>query len=128
MPALTITSFGYRHDAPPPATVTVDLREILRDPHVSPRLRYLTANDAEVRELVWNTPGATALVADLIALATTLLELATRTGIPTSLAIGCEGGRHRAAAFAMKTHNKFADLGDMVQLVHRDLHRDVVER
>ena len=126
MPALTITSFGYRHGAPPFATVTVDLREILRDPHVSTHLRYLTAHDAEVREAVFHTPGAIELQTDLLGIATTLIALHERTGRTASIAIGCAGGRHRAATMAMSLAELL--LGEDVELMHRDLHRDVIER
>lgn len=96
MPALTITSFGYGHAAPPVATVVIDLRKILRDPHISPRLRDMTADDPEVRDTVWRTPGATHLLNNLIALSRTLMGLHDATGAPASIAIGCSGGRHRA--------------------------------
>ena len=128
MTVLTITSFGYGHGEPPAATVTVDLRAILRDPHINPALRYMTAHDDEVRATVWRTPGATELLTDLVQLAATLRSLAERTGTPTSIAIGCAGGRHRAATFAMAIHEFLAKGGKPADLVHRDLHRDVIER
>ena len=128
MPALTITSFGYGHDTPPTATVTVDLRKILRDPHISPRLRHMTANDPEVRDTVWRTPGATHLLNNLIALSRTLMGLHDATGAPASIAIGCSGGRHRAPTVAMELHRQLIAAGYHADLHHRDLHRDVIDR
>ena len=126
--ALTISSFGYLHGAPPAATIIVDLREILRDPHISPQLRHMTANDPEVQATVWRTPGAMALLGNLGALAVTLIEQAAYTGKPTSIAIGCAGGRHRAATVAMELHRRLIATGYPADLHHRDLHRPVVER
>lgn len=57
-----IESFGYLHEAPPAAHLTIDLRHHFKDPHVSPELRYMTAHDELVRTTVLNTPG----VADLV--------------------------------------------------------------
>lgn len=56
--AVEIVSFGYLHDAPPAAHLTIDLRQHFRDPHVSPELRFMTADDAPVREAVLNTPAS----------------------------------------------------------------------
>ncbi|MEV4872299.1 RapZ C-terminal domain-containing protein, partial [Streptomyces syringium] len=58
-----IVSFGYLHDEPPTAHLTIDLRHHFRDPHVSPELRYMTAADEPVRAAVLNTPGIPELVA-----------------------------------------------------------------
>lgn len=54
---ITITTFGYLHDAPPPAHITLDLREHFRNPHIDPALRYLTARDIAVHTAVLDTPG-----------------------------------------------------------------------
>ncbi|MEV5951798.1 RNase adapter RapZ, partial [Streptomyces sp. NPDC051993] len=62
MSTVEIVSFGYLHDAPPVAHLTIDLRYHFRDPHVSPELRYMTAADAPVRDAVLKTPGITGLV------------------------------------------------------------------
>ncbi|MYS27678.1 ATPase, partial [Streptomyces sp. SID7804] len=59
--AVEIVSFGYLHDEPPAAHLTIDLREHFRDPHVSPELRYMTAHDEPVRTAVLSTPGVAAL-------------------------------------------------------------------
>jgi hypothetical protein len=62
MAAVEIVSFGYLHDAPPTGHLTIDLRPF-RDPHVSPELRHMTANDEAVRGAVLGTPGISSLVA-----------------------------------------------------------------
>lgn len=122
MAAIEIISFGYLHGAPPAAHITLDLRHHFRDPHVNPELRHLTAEDAAVREAVLNTPGIMPLI-----LATVRTVHAFQTG-PTRgtvrVAVGCAGGRHRAATVAMS----LASALGTVNVAHRDLSKDVVNR
>lgn len=88
--AVEIVSFGYLHDAPPAAHLTIDLRQHFRDPHVSPELRFMTADDAPVREAVLNTPGINALVE---ATATAVAAFAAGPSAGTvTVADGCAGG------------------------------------
>uniref|UniRef100_A0AAU7GXV6 Nucleotide-binding protein n=1 Tax=Streptomyces phage Geonosis TaxID=3158856 RepID=A0AAU7GXV6_9CAUD len=122
---IEITSFGYLHGAPPAAHLTLDLRHHFRDPHVSPELRNLTAEDAAVREAVLNTPGiATLIVA--AEMAVRAFEMGPSKGT-IRVAVGCAGGRHRAATVAQTLASR---LGPAAQaaLVHRDLSKDVVNR
>ncbi|WP_127468708.1 RNase adapter RapZ [Streptomyces sp. B27] len=126
MSSVEIISFGYLHGEPPPAHLTIDLRQHFRDPHVSPELRYMTAEDEPVRTAVLGTPG----IADLVA-ATAAAVAAFASG-PSSgtvtVADGCAGGRHRAPTFAQALAAKLAADGRTVTVHHRDLHRPVVDR
>jgi RNase adaptor protein for sRNA GlmZ degradation len=116
-----VISFGYLHGGPPAAHLTVDVRAHFRDPHVSPELRYLTAHDAQVRAAVLSTPGITLLI-DAVAV-TAACFLAGPSAGPVTIAVGCAGGRHRAATIAMELGRL---LGASVE--HRDLDKPVVER
>ena len=127
MANLTILSFGYLHGTPE-ATVTVDVREVLRDPHIDPALRYQTAYDAPVRAKVAATRGALDLANRLRDVAAVLSDLAETTGRPTSLAIGCAGGRHRSAALAMLIADNLAADGHQITVNHLHIDRPVVER
>ncbi len=146
MGQITIISFGYLHGEPPQAHLTLDLRRHFRDPHVSPELRYLTAEDAPVRAAVMATPGIRDLLAAAVA-AVGAYASAPAGDLPVVVATGCAGGRHRAATTAIALHAvfsgdlatarslgledlamKFADCGLTVDLVHRDLAKAVVER
>ncbi|MGW8065198.1 RapZ C-terminal domain-containing protein [Streptomyces ziwulingensis] len=120
MPAVVeIVSFGYLHDEPPAAHLTLDLREHFRDPHVSPELRSMTARDEPVRAAVLSTPGFVEL-----ARATAEAVKAYASG-PSSetvrLADGCTGGRHRAPVFAATLAGLLRDAGYEVVVRHRDL-------
>ncbi|MEF9903689.1 RapZ C-terminal domain-containing protein [Streptomyces sp. P9-A2] len=121
-----ITSFGYLHDAPPAAHLTVDLRHHFRDPHVSPDLRYMTAGDEPVRVAVLATPGIRQLV-DAIAAAVEAFAAGPSAGT-IAVATGCAGGRHRAPTFAQALADMLTAAGYTVTVRHRDLGKPVVQR
>ncbi|MBO7935840.1 ATPase [Streptomyces sp. S9] len=121
-----IVSFGYLHDAPPAAHLTIDLRHHFRDPHVSPELRYMTADDEPVRVAVMGTPGIAALVE---ATATAVAAFASGPSAGTvTVADGCAGGRHRAPTFARALADRLTADGHTVTIRHRDMGKDVVQR
>lgn len=123
---VTITTFGYLHAPPPVAHLTLDLRKHFRDPHVRAELRDLTAHDEPVRTAVLGTPGITSLIE-----AAAGAVLAYRKGPsagPVEVAIGCAGGRHRAATVGMELARTLARHGLAAHLNHRDLDKAVVTR
>jgi RNase adaptor protein for sRNA GlmZ degradation len=124
--AVEIVSFGYLHGEPPAAHLTIDLRHHFRDPHVSPELRYMTADDEPVRTAVLNTPGITALV-DATATAIAAFASGPSAG-PVTVADGCAGGRHRAPTFARALADRLTAAGHSVSIRHRDMAEPVVER
>ncbi|MFJ5949719.1 ATPase [Streptomyces noursei] len=126
MATVEIVSFGYLHDAPPKAHLTIDLREHFRDPHVSPELRYMTAEDEPVRAAVLGTAGIPALVAATAA-AVDAFAAGPSAGTVT-VADGCAGGRHRAPTFALALAERLTAAGHHVSVHHRDLDKDVVQR
>ncbi|MEU5753502.1 RNase adapter RapZ [Streptomyces sp. NPDC047829] len=126
MAVVEIVSFGYLHDTPSAAHLTIDLRHHFRDPHVAPELRYMTADDAPVRAAVLNTPGITALV-DATATAVTAFAAGPSAGAVT-VADGCAGGRHRAPTFARVLAERLSAAGHHVKVHHRDIDKDVVQR
>ncbi|MFE7268209.1 P-loop ATPase [Streptomyces sp. NPDC057592] len=150
---VTIVSVGRLHDnvegehadVLQRATIALDLRAHFRDPHVRADLRQLTAHDQVVRDTVMDTPGVREV------LAATALQvqgfLTGPTAAPLTVVTQCAGGRHRAATTAMALRAVVA--GDVeqaamyrladaareftgrhltVDLVHRDLDKDVVAR
>ncbi|MET8545230.1 RNase adapter RapZ [Kitasatospora sp. NPDC004799] len=123
---IDVVSFGYLHGAPPEAHLTLDLRRHFRDPHVDPALRHQSAHDVPVRRAVLATPG----IRELIAAAALLADAydAGPTEAPLTIAVGCAGGRHRAATVAMTLATRLSKTGTRVRLTHRDLAKPVVER
>lgn len=125
-----ISSFGYGHrQTPPRATITIDTRVLLRDPHIDPGLRELTGADDQVRRRVLSTPGAARLIAHLTDTVLTLLEDAgDPTGNRVDVAIGCTGGRHRSVVLADALAYMLSSAGAGVEVLHLDVHRPVLAR
>lgn len=126
MAVIEIVSFGYLHGEPPAADLIVDLREHFRDPHISPELRYMTANDEPVRRAVLNTAGMRALI-QAVAQAADAFAAGPSAGVVT-VAAGCAGGRHRAPTVAREVAARLTDAGHAVVVAHRDLDKPVVRR
>jgi RNase adaptor protein for sRNA GlmZ degradation len=120
---ITITSFGYLHSEPPTADVTIDLRDFFRDPHIDPRLKYMSARDQEVVDKVLSTAGVRKSAESLT---TVLARLAD--GAEVTVALGCAGGRHRAPAISDYAATLLTAGGYQVEVTHRDLDKPVVER
>lgn len=125
---VSITSFGYLHGDAPAAEVVIDLRHHFRDPHVSPELRYLTAEDQAVRDAVWNTPGIQETVAAAAVMVRGFMSGPSAEGKELRVATGCAGGRHRAASVALELQHALDLMGIESEVTHRDLAKDVVER
>ncbi|MFD7729553.1 ATPase [Kitasatospora phosalacinea] len=123
---INVVSFGFRHGEPPPAQLVLDLRKHFRDPHASPTLRYMDAHDLPVRQAVLSTPG----ILELICAAGLLVDAydAGPVDAPLTVAVGCAGGRHRAATVAIALADRLGKTGIPVRLEHRDLAKPVVER
>ncbi|ATN93725.1 RNA binding protein [Streptomyces phage Abt2graduatex2] len=119
---IEIISFGYLHGDPPAAHLTLDLRHHFRDPHVNPELRHMTAEDEPVRTAVLNTPGIVTLIV-AAEMAVRAFEMGPSAGT-VRVAVGCAGGRHRAATVAQT----LASALDADSLTHRDLSKPVVDR
>ena len=126
MSRVEVVSFGFLHGDPPPAHVVIDLRTHFRDPHVRPELRYMTAEDVEVVRAVLGTSGIPAVVDGAVAMVHGYL--AGPVAAPIVVAVGCAGGRHRAATVAARVHQLLRRSGVDASLSHRDLHQPVVNR
>lgn len=105
----------------------------------------MTARDAPVRAAVMNTPGIKQLLTATAAAVEGFLAGPSSTGL--TIADGCAGGRRRAATFAFALQavltgdvagaaelgvadlaQNYSGRGLTVDLLHRDLDRDVVDR
>lgn len=129
MTTINIISFGYLHGEAPEAEITLDLRMHFRDPHVSPELRELDATDEAVQTAVKRTPGIGDVVRGAVGMIVGYLGGPARIDSVT-LAVGCAGGRHRAAVVAEELGRRLGYVYGNHEVVvnHRDLHRPVVQR
>lgn len=124
-------SFGYLHPAEPLVVTTphlvLDVRELFRDPHLSPELRYSTGRDDAVRANVLDQPGAIEYLQAQAAAIAALVPAAAPHVV--TVAVGCAGGRHRSVvvveALALLL---FAWWGIDSEIYHRDIRRLVVTR
>jgi UPF0042 nucleotide-binding protein len=122
-----VESFGHLHGVPSSYDLAVDLRDFIRDPHVSPEMRESTGRELEVRMHVLATPGAQALVDHLVGVALALLETAPRAR-PMRIGISCAGGRHRSVAAAEAVAERIKLAGHGVLVVHHHVNEPVVRR
>lgn len=116
---VTVVSFGYLHCCVlPQADLTLDLRRLLADPAHVPSGRLLDLRgdqDPEVKEFVLATPGAVLLLES-----TYLLVRHQARFRPVTVAFGCAGGKHRAAAMASMLGAMLDD--SEVQVTHLHAH------
>lgn len=121
---MRIISFGYLHGDPPPADITVDVRDLFRDPHVDPAMRQMTGRDQAVIDNVMKQPGADRFGRD-IGRAVSGLSMAG----DVTVAIGCAGGRHCSVVLAGHIADWLTRWGYRpATLEHRDIDKPVVER
>ncbi|MGW2161856.1 RapZ C-terminal domain-containing protein [Nonomuraea sp. NPDC001699] len=79
------------------------------------RLLPATGRDERVQQIVLGTPGAAELVDNLVAYA--MLPAG-----PRSIAIGCAGGKHRAASLVEVLAARLREHGQVVDVDHRHAH------
>lgn len=116
-----ITSFSFRRGLPREADLVFDVR-FLRNPHYDANLRDLTGNDAGVGSYISEDEGFTGFLDGLKSLLEPLLPRYVAEGKSyLTIAVGCTGGRHRSVYVAGQLAAWLEELGQQVQLGHRDL-------
>jgi RNase adaptor protein for sRNA GlmZ degradation len=122
---IKIISFGYLHGGLPLGyDLLLDARDLIRDPHVDPALRQMTGHDVVVRDAVMGTPGAEALINLLF----DAMFLAGGHERDLTVAIGCQGGRHRSVVLADQLGGRLFAARCSVDQIHRDVDQPVVAR
>ena len=112
---IELISFGYLHSAPPPADRVVDVRDRLRDPAAARGILDLDGLHPRVQQVVMGTPGAPELIDDLV-------DYTEFCEDPLTIAIGCAGGKHRAAALAETLAGRLRERGHRVAVTHLHVH------
>ncbi|MEU4576115.1 RNase adapter RapZ [Nonomuraea sp. NPDC023979] len=120
---LKLVSFGYLHlptDAkgrpiPPAADRVEDVRDRLRDPARAREILDLDGLHPRVQDVVLNTAGARELIDNLV-------DYALLPSGPTTIAVGCAGGRHRACGLVELTAQRLRALGRGVEIEHLHAH------
>ncbi|GGX56430.1 RapZ C-terminal domain-containing protein [Streptomyces chartreusis] len=128
MPApLKLTSFGFLHlpqdteghPIPPQADRIEDVRDRLRDPAAARDILDLDGLNPRVQAVVLATPGAPELLDNLAAYAA--LPEGPGPGA-RHIAIGCAGGRHRAAGLTELLAQALRDRGHHIEVEHLHVH------
>ena len=124
--AVEVESYGHLHGVPGSYDLVADLRDFIRDPHVSPQMRESTGRELDVRLHVLTTPGALALVDNLVGAALALLASAPTR--PVRIGVSCAGGRHRSVAVAEAIAERIRLAGHGVLVTHHHIDEPVVQR
>lgn len=120
---ITMVSFGFKHGLPMDADLVFDVR-FLPNPHYQEALRDLTGKEQAVRDYVlgWTmTHQFLKKVKDLLAFLVPCYIDEGKTQL--IIAIGCTGGKHRSVAIANILATFFADIGQNVTTLHRDIEK-----
>ncbi|MFJ5142721.1 hypothetical protein [Streptomyces sp. NPDC088707] len=123
MHPIRLISFGYLHlptgldsrPIPPTADRIEDVRVRLRDPAAARDILDLDGLNPRVQDIVLSTPGARELLANL----------ADYVGLPAgphSIAIGCAGGKHRAAGLTELLARELRSRSRLVDVEHLHVH------
>lgn len=125
-PSVTVESFGYLHGPAPRAHLTLDLRELLYNPHTDPAMRELTGLDPAMRKHVLDTLGARGILSAAVRMVEALLSIQEPQGRPVRVTFGCAGGRHRSVVMAEELFRILAFRALRPEVLHRDILRPVV--
>ena len=119
---IVITTFGVLHGPAPREdrpVISVDLTTALRNPADDPAMIYMTGLDVKVRDHVLTTPGAEAIVHDLV-------RQVLASG--HNAHVFCQGGRHRSVAVAEEAAARLRAHRLVVDVQHRDIDQPVKRR
>lgn len=124
--AAHVESFGTLHGVPGDYDLMLDLGDFLRDPHVSPQMRYETGMGLLVRANVLTAEGL--LIAGALTDAVLGLIATAEPGRVVKVGLACRGGRHRSVAMAEEVALRVYFARHTVLVVHHHVQHDVVER
>jgi UPF0042 nucleotide-binding protein len=120
---ITVVSFGFKHGLPMDADLVFDVR-FLPNPHYQEALRDLTGEDEEVKDYVLGWTMTHQFIRKLKDLLSFLIPCYIDEGkTHLIVAVGCTGGKHRSVTIANLLATFFADLGQNVTTLHRDIER-----
>jgi UPF0042 nucleotide-binding protein len=116
-----VTSFAYRHGLPREADLVFDAR-FLANPHYVFDLRPQSGRDRPVADFIAADPGFGPFFLGLTDLLAPLLPRFAQEGKSyLTIAVGCTGGKHRSVFVAERLARWLTEIGQPVELRHRDL-------
>lgn len=117
-------SFGFKYGILRDADVIFDLR-CLRNPYYDPNLRFLTGENKEVRDYVFESKEARGMfdvIKDYLDYTIPLYKAEGKSQL--IVGFGCTGGKHRSVSFAYEFFEKFEVAGVHKIKRHRDIEKD----
>ena len=116
-------SFGFKYGYPAEADLVMDVR-CFSNPFYVETLRKKTGLDADVREYVLESEGASAFLDKLCDMIDFLIPRYENEGkSQLVIAIGCTGGKHRSVTFTECLAAHLQDNGHRVMVNHRDIQK-----
>lgn len=121
---ITILSFGFKYGLPTDADIIFDVR-FLPNPFYIDELRYLTGNDAPVKEYVMKYEESNIFLTKLIDMINFLIPNYIKEGKnQLVIAIGCTGGKHRSVTISNELLYSLQKDDYSVIISHRDIDKD----
>lgn len=118
---ITVLSFGFKYGLPMDADLVFDVR-FLPNPYYQEALCNLTGEDQAVKDYVMGWTMTHQFVRKLKDLLSFLVPCYIDEGkTQLIVAIGCTGGKHRSVTIGNVLATFFADLGQNVTTLHRDM-------
>ena len=119
--SIFLTSFSYRRGVPRASDLVFDVR-FLANPHYDEHLRYKTGLEDSVGNFISQDPSFAEFFDNLTRLIEPLLPRYRSEGKSyLTIAVGCTGGHHRSVYVIEKLALWFENIGQKVQVLHREL-------
>jgi len=121
---INVTSFGYRYGLPVDADLVFDVR-FLPNPYFIEKLKNYDGNNIDVRNYVLQNKESMEFLEKMTDLMNLLIPLYEKEGkVRLNIAMGCTGGKHRSVVIANKISSFFSSMKYIVNLNHRDIHKN----
>ncbi len=119
--AISFISFGFKNGILTDADLVFDVR-CLPNPFYVDELKNLTGKDQAVRDYVMNSEDSKEFYNRLVSLLEYSIPLYQKEGkMQLVVGLGCTGGQHRSATFAILLNEHFTKLGYKCSASHRDI-------
>ncbi len=126
--AITVLSFGFKFGMPRDADMVFDVR-FLPNPFYVASLKRKSGKTAEVGEYISKWPVTVQFLEKLEGMVEFLVPHYVKEGKgQLVIAIGCTGGMHRSVFVAQKIYDLLVEQGYNVNIEHRDLEYNDVEK
>lgn len=125
---ITVVSFGFKYGVPLDADMVFDVR-FLPNPFYIEALRRKSGKNPDTAEYIWKWPVTRQFMDRLGCFVDFLVPNYISEGrSQLIIAIGCTGGLHRSVFIAEKIYERLKGDGYKVNVEHRDIKHDIVEK